>query len=93
VPTGYEKSDGATYFYFCTKEGMNVKGAIGIGYSDKVFEVTNNFSSASLTVPVKKTINGLDSGGSSVFGFTLTSTKVPDGASVIPIRHVPLPMQ
>jgi hypothetical protein len=61
---------------------MNVDGAIGIGYTDKVFEVTNNFSSASLSVPLKKTINGQNQASSSQFGFTLTLTEAPKGASV-----------
>jgi pilin isopeptide linkage protein len=82
VPTGYERSTKPTYFYFVAKEGLNVPGAIGIGYTDKVFEVTNNFKSASLTVPLKKTINGQNQTSSSVFGFTLKSTKTPSGASV-----------
>jgi pilin isopeptide linkage protein len=82
VPTGYEKSNNPTYFYFVAKDGLNVPGAVGIGYADKVFEVTNNFSSASLTVPLKKTINGQNQASSSVFGFTLKSTETPNGASV-----------
>jgi pilin isopeptide linkage protein len=64
------------------KDGMNVPGAVGIGYADKVFEVTNNFSSASLTVPLKKTINSQNQASSSVFGFTLKSTVTPIGAAV-----------
>jgi pilin isopeptide linkage protein len=82
VPTGYEKSNDPTYFYFIAKDGMNVNGAIGIGYTDKVFEVTNKFSSASLSVPLQKTINGETLQSSSQFGFTLKSTKTPNGASV-----------
>jgi hypothetical protein len=82
VPTGYEKSDKPTYFYFVAKTGMNVPGAIGIGYSDKVFEVTNNFKSASLAVPLQKTINNQNQSSSSEFKFTLTSTETPNGAKV-----------
>jgi pilin isopeptide linkage protein len=85
VPTGYEKSNDPTYFYFVAKDALKLEGAVsatGIGYSDKVFEVTNNFSSASLTVPLKKTINSQNQASSSVFGFTLKSTKTPSGASV-----------
>jgi hypothetical protein len=82
VPMGYEKSNDPTYFYFIAKDGMNVNGAIGIGYTDKVFEVTNKFSSASLSVPLQKTINGETLESSSKFGFTLKSTKTPDEASV-----------
>jgi pilin isopeptide linkage protein len=82
VPTGYEKSSDPTYFYFVLKDNMKVDGAIGIGYADKVFEVTNNFKSASLTVPLKKTINSQNQTSSSEFKFTLTSTKTPKDAKV-----------
>jgi pilin isopeptide linkage protein len=85
VPTGYQMSSAPTYFYFVAKDALKLEGAVsatGIGYSDKVFDVTNNFSSASLSVPLKKTINGETLGSSSQFVFTLKPTETQNGASV-----------
>jgi pilin isopeptide linkage protein len=78
VPTGYEKSEKKTYFYFFAKDNMNIDGAIGIDYNDKVFTVTNQFKPASLTVPVKKTINNEEQSSDSEFGFTLKKTTGSD---------------
>jgi pilin isopeptide linkage protein len=74
VPTGYVKSEEGTYFYFTAQSNLNIDGAIGIDYNEKVFKVTNQFSPASLTVPLTKTINGKDQESKDVFGFTLTKT-------------------
>jgi pilin isopeptide linkage protein len=82
APTGYQKSNDATYFYFVTPEKLNVDGAIGIGYADKVFEVTNNLTSASYAVPLEKTINDQHLESNTVFNFTLTLAGSPNGASV-----------
>jgi pilin isopeptide linkage protein len=82
APTGYTMSGEKTYFYFIKPDTLNMTDAIGIGYSEKVFEVTNNFSSASLTVPVKKTINGKAQTTTNPFSFTLNVTSTPTGATV-----------
>jgi pilin isopeptide linkage protein len=85
VPTGYTASEGKTYFYFWEKDDLKPDaslGAVGIAYYDKVFEVTNNFSSASLTVPLKKTINGKNQSSSNGFDFTLNLKSAPTGALV-----------
>jgi hypothetical protein len=74
VPTGYVKSTEKPYFYFTAQSNLNIDGAIGIDYNEKVFEVTNQYSPASLTIPLTKTINGKDQESKDVFGFTLTKT-------------------
>jgi pilin isopeptide linkage protein len=79
VPSGYVVAPERTYFYFTEHENLNIASAIGIDYNEKVFTVTNRFSSADLTVPLKKTINGEEQSSSSPFSFTLQQTS---GATV-----------
>jgi hypothetical protein len=78
VPTGYEKSEEGTYFYFTAQSNLNIDGAIGIDYNEKVFDVTNNFKAASLTVPMQKTINGEEQNTAKEFSFTLAKTSGAD---------------
>jgi pilin isopeptide linkage protein len=74
APDGYVVDSTPQYFYFRVQSNLNIAGAIGIGYTDKVFDVTNTYKPASLPVSVKKTINSLTQSGDSKFGFTLKKT-------------------
>jgi hypothetical protein len=78
APTGYAINSEPTYFYFNYNEKLNIPSAIGIDYFDKVFTVTNTYSAASLTVPLKKTINGEDQATNNEFTFTLSKTSGDD---------------
>jgi pilin isopeptide linkage protein len=86
APTGYVVDSTPTYFYF-TEQGKNYiestgLEATGIGYNDKVFEVTNSFEPANVTIPLQKTINKKEQETTNQFSFTLTLDKAPDGAEV-----------
>jgi pilin isopeptide linkage protein len=74
VPTGYVKMVEGTYFYFTAQSNLNINGAIGIDYNEKVFEITNRFSAASLNIPMIKTINGEEQQSEDEFSFTLAKT-------------------
>jgi pilin isopeptide linkage protein len=82
APAGYAMSTKKTYFYFTKQDNLNIAGATGIDYWEKIFEVTNEFTPASLTVPLTKTINGENLKNSNEFTFTLTKTGGPEGADV-----------
>jgi hypothetical protein len=80
APTGYMVNASPTYFYFTYKENLNLDGAIGIDYNEKVFDVVNTFNAASLNVSLIKTINGEDQESTNQFKFTLAKTSDTTGA-------------
>jgi pilin isopeptide linkage protein len=82
APTGYKVDSTPTYFYFTYNDAIKIDGAIGIDYNEKVFDVVNEFSAASLTVPLEKTINGEEQTTKNQFNFTLAVNSTPSGASV-----------
>jgi pilin isopeptide linkage protein len=79
APFGYVVNPTSTYFYFTYNENLGLEGAIGIDYNEKIFDVTNWFSAASLNVSLNKTINGKDQATENEFKFTLAKTSDTTG--------------